>query len=157
LSGFGTFSPNLLYCSNNQLRNVFVGSVMIAFEQVLYHWRFLKQSVAIRNFDDARTHACGIIKNMFSSAPVLGIDLDGTIDESAEFFRTLTSVWPGTVVVITYRDNEDHAVDYLRRLGIYIDKVVLVDGLDKKAEAIKENGVDVYIDDQDECLQNIPG
>ena len=32
-----------------------------------------------------------------SGVPVLGIDIDGCVDEATGFFRTLTQIWPGRV------------------------------------------------------------
>ena len=60
------------------------------------------------------------IYDMPFQAPTLGIDLDGCVDECPVFFRTLTAVWPGDVVVITYRHDREKTVQDLKRFGIRI-------------------------------------
>jgi uncharacterized HAD superfamily protein len=87
--------------------------------------------------------------------PTLGIDLDGTITDSRLFFHVLSHKWPGRVIVVTYRDDMEATVEDLAKLYIRYDEVVLASDVDKSA-IIKEYGIDVYIDDQDEMLQNIP-
>lgn len=104
--------------------------------------------------NDAEKSVCRSVKNIFDKAPTLGLDIDGTIDEAVDFFSILSNVWPGRVVVITYRRDRQKAVDYLKDLGVYYDDLVLSGSLDK-SEAVRENGVDVFIDDQDECLKSI--
>ena len=88
--------------------------------------------------------------------PTLGIDLDGCCDEAPAFFGTLTHVWPGSVVVITLRDDRDKAIRDLARLGIRYDRLELMRRMEEKAEVIARVGVDLYIDDQPETLQPIP-
>lgn len=104
----------------------------------------------------ATAAASTIIKNIFDNAPTLGLDLDGTIDENPEFFRILSQVWPGAVIIVTCRDNRDATVDVLKQFGIHYDDLVLVKRLQDKAAAIAERNIKIYIDDQDECLQDIP-
>jgi len=87
-------------------------------------------------------------------ALTLGIDLDGCCDESP-FFRFLTNVWPGDVIVVTYRRDREKAVTDLENYGIRFDDVVLVDSFDAKAEVIAERGIAFYIDDQPEMMRNI--
>jgi len=91
-----------------------------------------------------------------STAMNLGLDLDGLLDEVNEFFKRLASIWPGNVVIISYRDNLAKAKDDLERLGIKYDELVLVDSFDGKAEVIAEKAIGVYFDDQPEMLKNIP-
>ena len=88
-------------------------------------------------------------------APTLGIDLDGCIDECPVFFRTLTAVWPGDVVVITFRQDREKAVQDLRRFGIRHTKLVLVKSLEAKAEVISDLGISTYFDDQPQTLRDI--
>ena len=104
--------------------------------------------------NDAEKSVCRSVKNIFDKAPTLGLDIDGTIDEAVDFFSILSNVWPGRVVVITYRKDRQKAIDYLKDLGVYYDDLVLSGSLDK-SKAVRENGVDVFIDDQDECLKSI--
>jgi hypothetical protein len=89
-------------------------------------------------------------------APTLGLDLDGVLDESPIFFNILTKVWPGRVVVITYRDDRAKAEADLARLVIKYDELVMVSSLGQKAEVIVEKGISIYIDDQPEALRGIP-
>lgn len=115
----------------------------------------LRDALAISNQGDAEQATFGIVKNMFESTPSLGLDLDGTITESLEFFRMLSNVWPGAVFVVTYRTDYTKTVIELDKYGIHFDKLILVDKLDK-AQVIIDNKIDVYVDDQDECMLNIP-
>ena len=91
-----------------------------------------------------------------SFPPALGLDLDGTIDEAPEFFRTLSKVWPGEVFVITYRNDRAKAEQDVAKFGIQCDEVILVSSFDGKAEVIANRGISIYFDDQDEMLLNIP-
>jgi len=86
----------------------------------------------------------------------LGLDLDGLLDEATEFFTMLSRIWPGSVVVISYRNDVAKAEADLDRLGIEYDELVLVDSFDAKAGVIAEKNVGVYFDDQPEMLKNIP-
>lgn len=86
----------------------------------------------------------------------LGLDLDGLLDEANDFFRTLSKIWPGRVVVISYRDDYPKTEADLKRLKIRYDELVLVDSFDAKADVIAEKQIGVYFDDQPEMLKNIP-
>lgn len=88
--------------------------------------------------------------------PNLGLDLDGTISQSPEYFKMLTSIWPGKIFIITYRRNFDAARNCVDSFGITYDELILVDTMDGKAAVIAEKGVDVYYDDQPEMLHNVP-
>ena len=88
--------------------------------------------------------------------PTLGIDLDGCVDESPAFFNILSHVWPGDVIVITFRSDRAKAVADLEKHGIRFTDVVLVKSFDAKADVIAERGISFYIDDQPEMLKNIP-
>lgn len=90
-----------------------------------------------------------------SNYPTIGIDLDGTITESVLFFNFLSHSWPGRVVVITYRDDRQKTVEDLEKLGIKYDELILAKSMDKSGD-IKDSGVDIYFDDQDEMTWNIP-
>lgn len=89
-------------------------------------------------------------------APTLGLDLDGVLDESPIFFSILTRVWPGKVIIITFRSDRAKAENDLARLGIRYNELVLVRSFAEKAEVIVAKGVSVYIDDQPEMLRNVP-
>lgn len=125
-------------------------------DQVLFYADKLKKYVSIRDLEKAEDCACSISKNIFEKCPNLGIDLDGTIDEAPEFFRMLSKVWPGRVYIITFRADRDKALERAKSFGVYFDDLVTVGSLDGKAEVIKSLDISVYVDDQDECLANIP-
>ena len=93
---------------------------------------------------------------MSQTVPKLGIDLDGCIDEAPDFFRTLSHVWPGEVIIITFRDDRPKAIAALEKYDINYTDVVLVSRFDQKAEVIDERGITLYIDDQPEMLKNVP-
>lgn len=87
---------------------------------------------------------------------VLGLDLDGTIDEAPEFFRLLCQIWPGKVYIITYRSDKDKAICDLIYHQIRYDELILVDNFDAKANIIIEKNISVYFDDQPEMIKQIP-
>jgi hypothetical protein len=89
-------------------------------------------------------------------APTIGLDLDGCIDEAPIFFGILTRVWPGKVVIITYRDDRAKAEADLAKYNIRYSDLVLVDRFDAKSEVIVQMGIAIYVDDQPEMLRNIP-
>lgn len=91
-----------------------------------------------------------------TEAITLGLDLDGLLDEANNFFLTLTRIWPGRIVVISYRRDYPKAESDLDRLGIEYDELVLVESFDAKADVIAEKNVGIYFDDQPEMLKNIP-
>ena len=87
--------------------------------------------------------------------PTLAIDLDGCVDESPTFFNILTHVWPGDVIVITFRDDKEKAIADLEKHCIRYTDVVLAPFFEAKAEIIDEKGVSFYIDDQPEMLKDV--
>ena len=91
-----------------------------------------------------------------SPPPAIGLDLDGTIDEAPEFFRTLSQCWPGEVYVITFRRDQAKAEQDVAKFEIQCDEVILVSSFAEKANVIAEKGISVYFDDQDEILMHIP-
>ena len=88
--------------------------------------------------------------------PPIGIDLDGTIDESLPFFQWLSHTWPGGVLILTYRTDREKAVSDLVKLGIRYDTLVLVSSFAEKAVVIAREGIRIYFDDQDEMTADIP-
>ena len=103
----------------------------------------------------ARRHMKPMIDDLPS--PVnLGLDLDGLLDEATNFFQLLARIWPGNVVVISYRNDYAKAEADLERLGIEYDELVLVASFGAKADVIAEKNIGVYFDDQPEMLKNIP-
>lgn len=87
---------------------------------------------------------------------ILGLDVDGTITDNAEFFETLTHLWPWKVHIVTYRKNDGSTEKLLKKLNISYNEVHYVTSLDSKVNVIKEQNIKIYFDDQDECLYNIP-
>lgn len=128
------------------------------FDQVYPNLARLKRLILVDRQDEAEQAACTVVKNIFEDAPTLGLDLDGTIDEAPGFFKLLTMIWPGAVVIITCRGDgaQEAAEERAKELGVYFDKLVVVNGLRDKAVVIREHEIGVYIDDQDECLMDIP-
>lgn len=101
------------------------------------------------------TEALVNIYNMPFQPPALGIDLDGCVDECPVFFGTLTAVWPGDVVVITFRQDREKAVQDLKKFGIRYTRLELVNSLEAKAGVIRDLGILTYFDDQPETLRDI--
>jgi uncharacterized HAD superfamily protein len=87
---------------------------------------------------------------------ILGLDLDGVITDTPEFFSSWTQSWPGQVIVITYRKDLARAIADLEERNIRFDEVVLVDRFEAKAEVIAEHGVSMYVDEQPEMLKTFP-
>ncbi len=97
-----------------------------------------------------------ILKTVHSCPqPSLGIDLDGTIDESPVFFSILSHVWPGKVYVITFRNDADGIIEALKKFNIKVTDVVMVATFEQKAKEIDRLGISVFFDDMDECLKNV--
>jgi hypothetical protein len=94
-------------------------------------------------------------RSLSSTAPSLGIDIDGCVDEAPEFFRVLTQVWPGRVFVMSYRHDRARAKADLQHYGIRHDELILVSSLEGKAEVIAREEIQVFFDDQPECLKGI--
>lgn len=88
--------------------------------------------------------------------PAIGLDLDGCIDEAPTFFGPLSQLWPAAVYVITYRRNFERARDYVNSFDIRYDELILVNRFEDKATVIREKGITVYFDDQDEMLMHVP-
>ena len=107
------------------------------------------------NLKDQIKHAADVLREVIHQPqPTLGIDLDGCVDESS-FFQILSHVWPGDVIVVTFRSDRDKAVADLEKHGIRFTDVVLVSSFDQKAEVIAERGISFYIDDQPEMLKHV--
>ena len=52
--------------------------------------------------------------------------------------------------------NQTEAERDVAKYGIRADEVILVSRFDQKADVIRERGISVYVDDQDEMLMHIP-
>lgn len=92
---------------------------------------------------------------MFDKSQVLGLDIDGTIDQNIEFFSQLSNMWPGEVIILTMRQNISSIKEYLDKIDIHYDQIITVSKLSDKAELIKKHNIKVYFEDQDECITNI--
>jgi hypothetical protein len=97
-----------------------------------------------------------ILKNVHTVPnPSIGIDLDGTIDESPAFFSILTNLWPGQVYIITYRDDLSGIRSDLAKYNIKYTDIVTVNSFPQKAKEIDRLGISVFFDDMDEVLKHI--
>lgn len=104
----------------------------------------------------SKANVLGVLENVHKCPqPSIGIDLDGTIDESPVFFRILTSSWPGKIYIITYRDNLESIEDDLARFHIKYNEIIMVNSFEQKSREIDRLGISVFFDDMDEVLQHI--
>ena len=91
----------------------------------------------------------------------IGLDLDGLLDERPDFFAFLSAALRAAghfVAVLTYRDPEarDRTEAQLAGWGIAFDELRFARSLDDKGRLCRELAIDVYFDDQDECLRDVP-
>ncbi|MDY3560587.1 5'-nucleotidase [Gemmata sp. JC673] len=90
----------------------------------------------------------------------IGLDIDGLLDERPEFFAFLSGAFHAAghfVAVITYRapEREDHTKYQLAGWGIRYDELHFAHSLSDKGRLCRELAIDVYFDDQDECVVGI--
>jgi hypothetical protein len=90
----------------------------------------------------------------------VGLDLDGLLDERPAFFAFLTAALRAAghfVAVLTYRDPEGRARTeaQLAAWGIAHDELHFARSLDDKGRLCRELELDIYFDDQDECLVGV--
>ncbi len=90
----------------------------------------------------------------------IGLDLDNTITSnptSVEFFRILTKALIGdnNICIITDRDpaKREETEEELAVLGIRFNKLVITEN---KAQYILKNGIDVFFEDTDEYILELP-
>ena len=124
-------------------------------EIVIDNVRKLRRLIAAGFTKEAEESVYKIAKYMFDGQTI-GLDLDGTIDENPEFFRMLSHLWPGNIIIVTCRSDKEKAKRDVDKFDIFYNAIVTVNRLEDKAKVIKEYGIDIYIDDQDECLIDIP-
>ena len=91
----------------------------------------------------------------------IGLDLDGLLDERPAFFSFLTAALRAGghfVAVLTYRDPESRprTEAQLADWGVACDELRFARSLSDKGRLCRELGIDVYFDDQDECIQDVP-
>lgn len=90
----------------------------------------------------------------------IGLDFDGLLDEQPGFFGFLTSALRSAghfVAVLTYRDpaTRSRTTAELQRLGIAHDELHFACSLGDKGRLCRELDIDIYFDDQDECLADV--
>src|SRR5262249_35321204 len=91
----------------------------------------------------------------------VALDIDGTISEHPEFFAVLSSALRAAghrVVVLTYRDpaRAETTNAQLAAWGIGFDELVIAPSLEAKGELCGALGIDLFFDDQDECIATVP-
>ena len=89
------------------------------------------------------------------SSLTLGLDFVGTISDSPEFFRILSRVWPGPVVIISGYDSVEELERDLEEFQIRYDKAIAVPHSMSKADIILEENVAFYFDDQVSNLSDV--
>jgi hypothetical protein len=90
----------------------------------------------------------------------VGLDLDGLLDERPDFFALLTTALRAGghfVAVLTYRDpgRRAHTEGQLAGWGIGYDELHFARSLSDKGRLCRELGIDLYFDDQDECIVGV--
>ena len=90
----------------------------------------------------------------------IGLDIDGLLDEHPEFFAFLSSSLRAQehfVAVLTYRDPESRVRTEasLAGWGVVYDELHFARSLDDKARLCRELAIDIYFDDQDECIVGV--
>ncbi len=91
----------------------------------------------------------------------VALDIDGTISEHPEFFAVLSAALRAaghTIVVLTFRDPARDAAtrQHLAGWGVVYDELVIAPSLEAKGELCGSLGVDLFFDDQDECIAGVP-
>ena len=90
----------------------------------------------------------------------IAIDIDGCISEYPNIFSILTKALKSSdnieIVIISARENSQKAkqktIQELKELGIVYDYLILTDD---KQQTIKENSIDIFIDNQIENFQQL--
>ena len=90
----------------------------------------------------------------------VGLDIDGLLDERPEFFALLsTALRAGGhfVAVLTYRDpaRREQTERQLAGWGVAFDELHFARSLPDKGRLCRELRIDVYFDDQDECVAGV--
>src|SRR4051812_43980617 len=90
----------------------------------------------------------------------VGLDLDGLLDEQPAFFAFLTAALRDGghfVAVLTYRNPEGRARTETQLAGwsVAYDELHFAESLGDKGRMCHELKIDVYFDDQDECLVGV--
>lgn len=90
----------------------------------------------------------------------IGLDIDGLLDERPEFFAFLSTALRAAghfVAVLTYRDpaREDQTKRQLAGWGVVYDELHFARALSDKGRLCRELAIDIYFDDQDECVVGV--
>src|SRR5688500_1375935 len=90
----------------------------------------------------------------------VGLDIDGLLDERPEFFALLSAALRAGghfVAILTYRDpaREEHTHRQLAAWGVVFDELHFARSLPDKGRLCRELQLDVYFDDQDECVAGV--
>lgn len=90
----------------------------------------------------------------------IGLDVDGLLDERPDFFAFLSAALRAGghfVAVLTYRDpaSRGRTEKQLAAWGVEYDELHFAQSLADKARLCREVGIDVYFDDQDECVVGV--
>jgi hypothetical protein len=90
----------------------------------------------------------------------IGLDLDGLFDEQPKFFSFLTAALRAGnhfVAILTYRDPDSRkrTEAALAELGITYDELHFARSLDDKGRLCRQLDIDIYFDDQDECVVGV--
>jgi len=88
-------------------------------------------------------------------ALTLGLDFVGTISDSPEFFRILSRVWPGPVVIISRYDSVEELERDLEEYQIHYNKALAVPHSMSNADFIRRENVAFYFDDQVSNLSDV--
>jgi hypothetical protein len=91
----------------------------------------------------------------------VALDIDGTISEHPEFFAVLSVALRAAghrVLILTYRDPARLPAtrEQLASWGVQFDELVIAASLEGKGELCATHGVDLFFDDQDECIAAVP-
>jgi uncharacterized HAD superfamily protein len=91
----------------------------------------------------------------------VALDIDGTISEHPELFAVLSSALRAAghkVLVLTYRDpaRAEATRAQLAAWRVELDELVIADSLEGKGALCAAHGVDLFFDDQDECIVAVP-
>jgi hypothetical protein len=90
----------------------------------------------------------------------VGLDLDGLLDDRPDFFAFLSQALRAGghfVAILTYRDPDSRVrtEEQLVGWGVVYDELHFAQSLADKGRLCREVRIDVYFDDQDECVVEV--
>jgi hypothetical protein len=90
----------------------------------------------------------------------VGLDIDGLLDERPDFFALLSAALRAAghfVAILTFRDPDTRSrtEGQLAGWGISYDELHFARSLSDKGRLCRELNIDVYFDDQDECVVGV--